>query len=40
MKETEMNNQNQCHSFKKDNIDNVRFKVNKKLKELERKWTN
>ena len=32
--ETELNNQNRYHSFKKGNIDNVRFKVNKKLKEL------
>ena len=34
MIETELNNQKRYHSFKKDNIDNVRSKVNKKLKEL------
>ena len=32
--ETELNKQNRYHSLKKDNIDNVRSKVNKKLKEL------
>ena len=34
MIETELNNQNRYHSLKKDNIDSVRSKVNKKLKEL------
>ena len=34
MIETELNNQNRYHSLKKDNIDNDRSKVNKKLKEL------
>ena len=33
MVETELNNQNRYYSLKKDNIDNVRSKVNKKLKE-------
>ena len=32
--EMELNNQNRCHSLKKDNRDTVRSKVNKKLKEL------
>ena len=34
MIETELNNQNRYHSLKQDNIDNVRSKVNRKLKEL------
>ena len=34
MIETKLNNQNRYHGLKKDNIDNVRSKVNKKLKEL------
>ena len=34
MIEMELNNQNRYHSLKKDNIDNVRSKVNKRLKEL------
>ena len=34
MIETELNNQNRYHGLKKDNIGNVRSKVNKKLKEL------
>ena len=34
MIETELNNQNKYPSLKKDNIGNVRSKVNKKLKEL------
>ena len=34
MTETELNNQNRYYSLKKDNTDNVRSKVNKKLKEL------
>ena len=34
MIETELNNQNIYHGLKKDKIDNVRSKVNKKLKEL------
>ena len=34
MIETELNNQNRCHILKKDNIDNVRSKVNNKLKKL------
>ena len=32
--ETKLNNQNRYHSLKKDNVDNVRSKVNKKLKEF------
>ena len=32
--ETELNNQNRYHSLKKDNIDNIKSKVNNKLKEL------
>ena len=34
MIEMELNNQNRYHNLKKDNIDNVRSKVNKRLKEL------
>ena len=34
MIDTELNNQNRYHGLKKGNIDNVRSKVNKKLKEL------
>ena len=34
MVETELNNHNRYYSLKKDNIDNVRSKVNKKLKEI------
>ena len=34
MIETELNNQNRYHILKKDNIDNVRSKVNNKLKKL------
>ena len=34
MIETKLNNQNRYHGLKKDNIDNVRSKVNKKLKEI------
>ena len=34
MIEMDLNNQNRYHRLKKDNIDNVRSKVNKKLKEL------
>ena len=32
--ETELNNQDRCHGFKKNSIYNVRSKVNKKLEEL------
>ena len=34
MIDMELNNQNRYHNLKKDNIDNVRSKVNKRLKEL------
>ena len=34
MIEAQLNNQNRYRSSKNDNIDNVRSKVNKKLKEL------
>ena len=34
MIEMDLNNQNRYYSLKKDNIDNVKSKVNKKLKEL------
>ena len=34
MIEAQLNNQNRYHSSKNDNIDNVKSKVNKKLKEL------
>ena len=34
MTETRLNNQNRYHGLKKGNIDNVRSKVNKKLKQL------
>lgn len=37
MIETELNNQNRYHGLKKDIIDKVRSKINKKLKELKKK---
>ena len=40
MVETELNNQNRYHGLKKDNINNLQSKVNRKLKELKESGIN